>query len=380
MDAVKELAPTVGIQQACAALGVPRSSFYRSLRAPRIRPKVPRKASPRALTAAERAVLHDYLHSERFVDQAPRTIYATLLDEGIRICHWRTMYRILRADSATRERRAIRRRPVYTKPELLATAPRQVWSWDITFLRGPVPGVHYQLYLVLDIFSRMVVGWLVADREDAALAERVITDACMREQIAPQQLILHADRGASMRSQTLADMLEDLGITRSHSRPTVSNDNPYSEAQFKTMKYCPTYPDRFASQQDADAWVQQFVTWYNTEHRHSGIGFLTPQMLHTGQAHQVTADRQTILDAAYAAHPERFPRGHPTAPTVPTQAWINAPQQTDSPSTTATRPPMPPAAPGSRDPSAAAPLDAGQSGGNPLAELPFGESNQSYRN
>jgi transposase InsO family protein len=377
---VNDLAPMVGIQRACAAMGVPRSSYYRSLQAPRVRPKVPRKASPRALTAAERAVLNDYLHSERFVDRAPRTIYATLLDEGVRICHWRTMYRLLRADSATRERRAIRRHPVYSKPELLATAPRQVWSWDITWLRGPVPGGYYHLYLVLDIFSRMVVGWLVADREDAVLAERLITDACRREAIEPHQLTVHADRGAPMRSQTVADMMADLGITRSHSRPSVSNDNPYSEAQFKTMKYGPTYPDRFASLLEAERWVQTFVTWYNTEHRHSGIGFLTPQMLHTGQAEQVTAHRQAVLDAAYAAHPERFPGGHPSAPEVPTQAWINAPTPTDSSPTTPTRPPVPPAAPGSRDPSAAAPRDAGLSGGNPMAAVACVPANQPYRN
>src|SRR5215207_1883417 len=199
------------------------------------------------------------LNSERFADRAPRAIYATLLDEGIRLCHWRTMYRLLRVDAATCERRAIRRHPVYTRPELLATAPRQVWSWDITKLRGPQPGVWYNLYVVIDIFSRMIVGWMVAAREDASLAEILIADACTREGIAPQQLTVHADRGAPMTSKLVAESLLDLGVTRSHSRPSVSNDNPYSEAQFKTMKYGPSYPERFASLEKAQAWVASFI-------------------------------------------------------------------------------------------------------------------------
>jgi transposase InsO family protein len=307
---------------------MPRSSYYQIHRPRRKRPKIVRKAHPRALTAREQEVVRAWLNSERFADCAPRTIYATLLDEGTHLCHWSTMYRLLRTDAATRERRAIRRHPVYAKPELLATAPRQVWSWDITMLRGPRAGLWYRLYTLIDIFSRMVVGWLVAEHEDALLAERLIADACTREGIGDQQLTIHADRGAVMQSHTLAILMEDLGVRKSHSRPSVSNDNPYSEAQFKTMKYGPTYPDRFGSLAEAETWVQTFVTWYNTEHRHSGIGFLTPQMHHAGQAIPITAARQATLDAAYDAHPERFPHGRPHPPVVPDQAGINLPLST----------------------------------------------------
>lgn len=366
MVGIQELAPIVGVQAACAALGVPRSTYYRSQR-PSTPPaqRQPRRPHPRALTPDEQAAVRAQLNSERFVDQAPRTVYATLLDEGIRLCHWRTMYRLLQADAATQERRAIRRHAVYARPELLATAPRQVWSWDITMLRGPQPGIWYRLYVLLDIFSRMIVGWLLADHEDAALAEQLIADACAREGIGSQQLTIHADRGAPMTSKLVAELLLDLGVTRSHSRPSVSNDNPYSEAQFKTMKYGPTYPDRFASRDDAQAWVSQFVPWYNTEHRHSGIGLLTPQMVHAGQARAVVMARQQTLDAAYAAHPERFVGGRPTPPVVPTAVWINPPQPpVVSAAATTTPAPGPPAAPGSRVSAAARPLDAGVAGGN----------------
>ncbi len=320
-----ELAPLVGMTAACGALGVPRSTVYRQRRpAPGRRLSV-RRRHPQALSPAEQMAVRDVLNSERFVDQAPRTVYATLLDEDTYLCHWRTMYRLLRADAATRERRAVRRHPVYTRPELLATAPRQVWSWDITKLRGPQPGVWYSLYVVLDIFSRMVVGWLLADREDALLAERVLAGACQREGIAPDHLTIHADRGAPMTSKVVADLLVDLGVRRSHNRPHVSNDNPYSEAQFKTMKYGPTYPDRFASLADARRWVTTFVHWYNQEHRHSGLGLLTPAIVHDGRAEAVVAARQAVLTTAAALHPERFVRGQPTPPAVPTAAWINPP-------------------------------------------------------
>lgn len=325
MAGVHELAPLVGMTAACGALGVPRSTVYRQRRPAPGRRLTVRRRHPRALSPDEQTAVRDVLNSERFVDQAPRTVYATLLDEGQYRCHWRTMYRLLRADAATRERRAVRRHPVYTRPELLATGPGQVWSWDITKLRGPVPGVWYSLYVVLDIFSRMVVGWLLADREDALLAERVLAGACQREGIASSHLTIHADRGAPMMSKAVAELLVDLGVRRSHSRPTVSNDNPYSEAQFKTMKYGPTYPDRFASLIDARAWVTTFVQWYNQEHRHSGLGLLTPAMVHSGAADTVVAARQAVLTAAAATHPERFVRGQPKPPAVPVAAWINPP-------------------------------------------------------
>jgi putative transposase len=280
----------------------------------------------RSLSSDEQAAVRAQLTSEWFVDRAPRAIYATLLDEGTRLCHSRTMYRVLRADAASSERRAIRRHVVYARPELLATAPRQVWSWDITKLRGPQPGSWYNLYVVLDIFSRMIVGWHLAEREDARLAEVLIADACTREGIGPQQLTVHADRGAPMTSKLLAELLLDLGVTRSHSRPSVSNDNPYSEAQFKTMKYGPSHPERFGSFEEAQAWVSSFIRWYNTEHRHSALGLLPPFVVHHGQAAAVSAARHQMLDAAYAKHPERFVGGRPVPALVPEAVSINAPR------------------------------------------------------
>jgi len=355
MAHIRDLAPIVGVAAACRALGMPRSTYYRRQRPPAPRPiPQPRRPHPRALTPSEQAAVRAQLNSERFVDQAPRTVYATLLDEGIRLCHWRTMYRLLHADAATQERRTIRRHPVYARPELLATAPRQVWSWDITMLRGPQPGSWYRLYVLLDIFSRMIVGWLLADHEDAALAEQLIADACTCEGIGSHQLTIHADRGAPMTSKLVADLLLDLGVTRSHSRPSVSNDNPYSEAQFKTMKYGPTYPDRFASREDAQAWVTRFISWYNTEHRHSGLGLLPPAVVHAGRAPAVSAARQQILDAAYADHPERFVRGRPVPPAVPDTVWINPPLQQTSVAAPATVAPVPTSAPVSRVSAAAA--------------------------
>ena len=357
MDGIDELAPMVGVRAACRALGVPRSTYYRSQRPPappRLSP--PRRPHPRALSSDEQAAVRAQLNSARFVDRAPRAIYATLLDEGTRLCHWRTMYRLLRADAASSERRAIRRHPVYARPELLATAPRQVWSWDITKLRGPQPGVWYNLYVVLDIFSRMIVGWMVADREDASLAEVLIADACTREGIGAQQLTVHADRGAPMTSKLVAELLLDLGVTRSHSRPSVSNDNPYSEAQFKTMKYGPSYPERFGSLAEAQAWVSSFIRWYNTEHRHSGLGLLPPVVVHHGQAAAVSAARQQTLDVAYARHPERFVGGRPVPPLVPEAVWINPPrpQQQTLVAAMATGAAVPADEPGSRVSAAAA--------------------------
>jgi putative transposase len=356
MESMHELASVVGVTAACRTLGVPRSTYYRSQR-PSAPPcsRLPRRPHPRALSVEEQAAVRAQQGSKRFVDRAPRAIYATLLDEGIRLCHWRTMYRLLRSDAATRERRAIRH-PVYARPELLATAPRQVWSWDITKMRGPQPGSWYNLYVVIDIFSRMIVGWLLAEREDASLAEVLIADACTREGIGPQQLTVHADRGAPMTSKLLAELLLDLGVTRSHSRPSVSNDNPYSEAQFKTMKYGPSYPERFASIEDAQAWVEGFIHWYNTEHCHSGLGLLPPVVVHHGQAAAASAARQQTLDAAYARHPERFVGGRPVPPLVPEAVWINPPlpQQQTLVTAAATGAAVPADEPGSRVSAAAA--------------------------
>jgi len=315
-------------------------------------------------------MIGDLLNSERFIDQAPRTIYATLLDEGIHHCSWRTMYRLLKQDAATRERRAQRRRPAYSAPELLATGPCQVWSWDITKLRGPTPGIWYNLYVVLDIFSRKIVGWLLDEQEAAALAEVLIAERYTREGVQPQQLTLHADRGAPMTSKTLAELLIDLGVAQSHSRPTISDDNPSSEAQFKTMKYGPTYPDRFASIAAARAWMRWFADWYNHDHKQSGIALLPPAVVHSGRAPEVIAKRQETLDAAYAAHPERFPRGRPSAPQLPAQVGINLPRPSAAAPTAAIAEPLPGVAPVSRVSAAQRPLDTGATPGQPTPEVP----------
>jgi len=264
------------------------------------------------------------LHSPRFVDHAPREIYATLLDEGHYLCAPRTMYRLLEAAHEVRERRD-QLRHVAPRPELLATRPNAVWSWDITKLLGPAKWTYYYLYVILDIFSRYVVGWMVAHVESAPLAERLIAATCETQAIRPGQLTVHADRGSSMTSKAVALLLADLGVTRTHSRPHVSNDNPFSEAQFKTLKTRPEFPERFASAEAARAFCHPFFTWYNTAHHHGGIGWLTPAMMHYGQGDLVRAARQQVLTAAYAAHPERFVHRPPEPPAVPDAVWINPP-------------------------------------------------------
>lgn len=328
---VDELAPVVGTRDACLAMGLPRASHYRRHQARRHGPPRPRPSPPRTLSDPERAAVLAELHADRFLDTAPAAVYATLLDEGTYLASQRTMYRILAANAEVRERRDQRRHPIYAKPELLATGPRELMSWDITKLRGPVRGTHYQLYVILDVFSRYVPGWMVAGHESAILAERLIGETAAKEGITPGQLTLHADRGTSMRSKPVALLLADLGIERSHSRPHVSNDNPYSEAAFKTLKYRPTFPDRFGSLEDARAFCAEFFTWYNTVHRHAGIGLLTPADVHAGRAPEITAARAVTLDAAYALHPERFVRRPPTPPAVPTAVWINPPPTKETP-------------------------------------------------
>ena len=332
MDAVVSLAPEVGIHAACDALGVARASFYRKrpVLGPAPQPaEVPslqsRTAPPRALSEPERNRVLAVLHEERFQDRAPAAIHATLLDEGQYLCSTRTMYRLLEQHGECRERRDQLVHPPYQKPELLATAPNQVWSWDITKLRGPVKWTYFCLYVILDIFSRYVTGWMVAERESAELAKRFLEETIVKYDIPPGQLNVHADRGRVMRAKSLAFLLADLGVTKSHSRPYVSDDNPFSESQFRTLKYRPDFPDRFGCIQDSRAHCQRFFAWYNEEHRHSGIGMLTPAMLHFGQAPSVLAHRQTVLDAAFAAHPERFVRRPPTVPDLPSEVWINRP-------------------------------------------------------
>lgn len=328
---VDELAPVVGTRGACAALAVPRASHYRHLRGPCHGPRMPRPAPARALSEPERAVVLGELHSPRFLDASPAAVYATLLDEGTYLASQRTMYRILAASAEVRERRDQLRHPAYARPELLATGPNELWSWDISKLRGPAKWTYYQLYVILDVFSRYVPGWMVATRESAVLAERLIAETAAKEGIEPGQLTIHADRGTSMRSKPVALLLADLGVEQSHSRPHVSNDNPYSEAQFKTLKYRPTFPARFGSLEDARAFCATFFTWYNTQHRHAGIGLLTPADVHAGRAAEITVARAVTLDAAYAAHPERFVRRPPTPPEVPTAVWINPPATREVP-------------------------------------------------
>lgn len=323
MRAVEQLAPQVGLTQACQALGVPRSSYYRAHQPPA--PPAPRPAPARALGPAEREAIRAVLDGPRFQDAAPREIYATLLDEGRYLCHWRTMYRLLAAYDEVRERRRQAQHPAYTKPELLATGPNQLWSWDITKLRGPVKWTYYYLYVILDVFSRYVVGWMIAERELAELAELLIAETCAKQGITRDQLTIHADRGSSMRSKPVALLLSDLGVTKTHSRPYTATDNPYSEAQFKTLKYRPDYPDRFGCLEDARAWAQEFFSWYNHDHHHSGLGLLTPVQVHYGQVAAARAQRQQVLLAAYAAHPERFVCGVPQPPELPKEVWINKP-------------------------------------------------------
>ena len=328
---IQELSQVMPIADACQALDFPRSSFYR-LTAP---PTAPRATttkltsiSSRALDEAERAHIRNVLNSERFVDCSPYVVYATLLDEGEYLCSVSTMYRILRAHGEIRERRKQRKLPVYKKPELLATGPNQLWSWDISWLRGSVRGTYYYIYVILDVFSRYMVAWTIETAESAALAEKLIDYACANHDIQKGDLTLHSDRGPAMMSIPVAHLLEQLGVTKSHSRPYTSNDNPYSEAQFKTMKYRPDYPDRFNSLDEARDWARTFVAWYNFEHRHSGIGFVPPATLHFGQAQHIFDQRQAVLEQAFVNHPERFVRGQPTPPVIPAEVWINKPTPT----------------------------------------------------
>jgi putative transposase len=312
---------------ACAALGLARASVYRA-RAHLLRPPPSRPARlppPRALGPEERSRVLDLLRTPRFVDLAPAEIYATLLDEGVYLCSIRTLYRILGENGEVRERRDQLRHPVYQKPELLAEAPNQVWSWDITKLMGPAKWSYFYLYVILDIFSRRVVGWCVADAENTVLFKDLFDDAFIKHDVTPGQLTLHADRGGPMMAKPTAFLLADLGVTKSHSRPHTSNDNPFSEAHFKTLKYQPEFPKRFGCIEDARAFCRRFFTWYNQDHHHVGIGLMTPDQVHYGQANVVHAARQDVLAHAYKANPERFVSGAPKPPAKPTATWINPP-------------------------------------------------------
>ncbi len=325
---VEELTPIIGTRPACRALGASPATIYR-----RRRPRQPRLARPRpmparALSGPERQQVLEVLHSERFVDVSPEETWATLLDEGTYLCSTRTMYRILAArHGGVRERRDQLTHPGYAKPELLAEAPNELWSWDVSKLKGPAKWTYYYLYVILDVFSRYIVGWTVQYRENGQLAKALIEQTTEQQQITPKILTLHADRGAPQRAKPVAFLLADLGITKTHSRPYTSSDNPYSEAQFKTLKYRPGFPARFDTIEHAREHCRRFVDWYNHAHCHSGIGLMTPAAVHHGHAEQLHAARAIVLDAAYERNPERFVRKPPAPPQLPTAAWINKPEE-----------------------------------------------------
>lgn len=320
----------MGAQVACRVLALSRATFYRIKRPKQKRlpatdtPKKPRRKDPRALSSQERQDVIELLHTERFMDLAVPQIYFKLLDTGRYLCSIRTMYRILDAEGELKERRAVRRHPVYQRPELLACGPNEVWSWDITFLKGLNPGEKYRLYVIIDIYSRCVVGWTLSRTENSDLAAHLIEESCRKQGINQAQLTLHSDRGSSMTSKTMAGMLSDLGVDRSLNRPYCSNDNPYSESQFRTLKYRPDFPERFGSLEDARAFCQKFFAWYNHEHYHSGIAWLPPAVVHAGEGETVLAQRAEALKSAWQAHPERFFR-QPQPGHLPDAVWINRP-------------------------------------------------------
>ena len=352
MKAVQEVAGSIKSAAVCRALGLSRATFYRyrqpdpaqeqtSTPGPSASEEVNQErlrlvadpaceagsAHPRALSFSEKQAVLDALHSERFVDEAPAEVYAALLDEGVYHCSISTMYRLLKTQDQVRERRNLARHPSYARPELLATRPNEVWSWDITKLLGPAKWTYYYLYVILDVFSRYVVGWMLAPKESADLAEQLLAETCHKQDILPGQLTVHADRGSSMKSKPVALLLSDLGVAKTHSRPHVSNDNPFSESQFKTLKYRGAFPSRFASLEETRAFCQEFFAWYNQEHHHGGIALLTPVVVHYGKADAVIAARQETLEAAYALHPERFVRQLPRPQALPEAVWINPPEK-----------------------------------------------------
>jgi transposase InsO family protein len=341
MVAIEAVTTTGETAALCQSVGLARATLYRRRQPARLSTPTVRAASPRALVPAERQTVLDMLHSERFVDQSPAEFQATLLEEQTYLCSTRTMYRILDAAAEVRERRNHARHPAYAKPELVATAPNQIWSWDITKPKGPIPYLYYSLYVILDLFSRYVVGWMVATHENARLAQRLIEATCLKQGIGPHPLTIHADRGAPMRSTLVAELFSDLSIDASHSRPRVSNDNPFSEAQFRTFKYRPEFPARFGSIEHARSVGHDLFTWYNDAHHHSGLTYLTPADVHYGRAAARLEGRHHTRLAAYDAHPERFVQGPPRLETLPHAVWINPPAKTtdqDAPGTTIVTP------------------------------------------
>jgi putative transposase len=330
MTIVTEQKVTLGVAPVCRALAVPRATYYR-WHHPKVSVPGPPRRVPRALPPEERQQVLALLHDDRFAELPPAEVYATLLDEGKFVCSVRTMYRILKAENEVQERRRQLRHPRYAAPELLATGPNQLWSWDITKLKGPAKWTYFYLYVILDVFSRYVVGWMAAYRDSATLAQRLIAQTCERQGIAQGTLTIHADRGPAMIAKSVALLLADLGVVKTHGRPHVSNDNPYSESHFKTLKYHPEFPDRFGSLQDARSFLLDFFQWYNTMHHHSGLGWMTPYDVHYGLAGQRVTEREAVLWKAFEATPERFVRGVPMPPPLPQEVWINKPRPTEDP-------------------------------------------------
>ena len=327
MKLIQQNSEQIGVADACAALDMPRAGYYRWLQRQHSSASKNQRVSHRRLSDQERREVLTTLTDERFMDLAVPEVYYTLLDEGKYLCSWRTMYRILDEAKAVNERRNQRRNGSYAKPELLATGPNQLWSWDITKLKGPQKWNHYHLYVIMDVYSRYVVGWLIAERESATLAKRLIEECCRKQNVDRDQLTIHADRGSAMRSKTVAQLMADMGITKTHSRPYVSNDNPYSEAQFKTLKYHRSFPGQFGSLEDARSFLRTFFAWYNNHHRHSGIAMMTAADVHTGNSENICQQRQHVLRHAYQQHPERFVKGQPQTQSLPKAVWINKPEK-----------------------------------------------------
>jgi len=325
MKLVEQHCDQQGIAEVCQALDIPRASYYRWQQRQQFIGPMPQRQSSRRLSDEQRQNVLDILTQERFMDLAVPEVYYTLLDEGVYLSSPRTMYRILDEAKAIKERRNQRQNGHYEKPELLATGPNELWSWDITKLKGPQKWNHYHLYVVMDVYSRYIVGWMIAERESALLAKRLIEHCCQNQMIQPDQLTIHADRGSAMRSKTVAQLMADMGIIKSHSRPYVSNDNPYSEAQFKTLKYHRSFPGKFGSLEDGRSYCAEFFDWYNHHHRHGGIAMMTAADVHSGKADMIRHQRQQVLQKAYQVHPERFVKGMPQAQPLPEAVWINKP-------------------------------------------------------
>ncbi len=326
MNAVAQLLPTVPLRRAARALGVSHATWYRRRRARVVCRQHRRPRPPLAFSIEERQAILTTLNSARFVDCTPRIAWARLLDEGAYLASVSTFYRVLAAEGQSRERRNQLVHPAHVKPELIATGPNQVWSWDITRLRGSLKWQFFYLYVLLDIFSRYVVGWLVAEAENAGLAQALIEETCRKYGIARDTLKLHSDRGSPMRAKTPAELLVDLGVAASFSRPRVSNDNPFSESQFKTLKYYPSFPECLFGVEHARAYLRHWFPWYNEEHLHAGIGFMTPEAVHFNRAADLQAQRTRVLQAAFAANPARFKHCMPTPPDLPAVVGINIPK------------------------------------------------------